>query len=525
MFGHGFAVFTDSLLKGAVAAPEDTGWFKPLVLGLYAATLFLLWLFGVHRYFIMWFYSSNKKNAPTPKRIFSDDELPVVTVQLAVFNEMYVVNRIIDAVCKMDYPKDRLEIQVLDDSTDETVAISRQAAARWREEGFDIEVIHRTDRSGYKAGALENGLKTARGEIICMFDADFVPTVDFLRRQVHHYSDPEVGFVQARWAHINENHSLLTKLQALYLNGHFVLEHTGRQRSGRFFSFSGTAGTWRRACIDKSGGWSHRTLVEDLDLSYRAQLSGWRGIYLVDQGVPAELPVDMNGYKSQQHRWAKGFIQAMLHMLVPIWKSKQPLKVKVECTFHLTNNITYLFMIALSVLMLPALHYRCQLLTGIWATIFDVSLFVGATVSILSFYAYAERQIDAKWYKKALYMPLLMGLGIGMCLNQAKAVIEALRGQESPFVRTPKYQVDANEKGEGWKKKRYSATKTMLPALELAFSVYFAFVTLYACVNSLWLAVPFLALFSWGYGYVGWKSIEFQTLTVPKRPTAPVLAK
>lgn len=523
MFGHGFAVFTDSLLKGAVAAPDDAGWFKPTVLGLYALTLFLLWLFGVHRYFIMWFYASNKKNAPVPARTFSDDELPVVTVQLAVFNEMYVAERVIDAVCNMDYPLEKFQVQVLDDSTDETVGISRRTAAKWRELGYDIEVIHRTDRSGYKAGALENGLKTARGEIICMFDADFVPPADFLRKQVHHYSDPEVGFVQARWDHINENHSLLTKLQALYLNGHFVLEHTGRQRSGRFFSFSGTAGTWRRACIDNAGGWSHRTLVEDLDLSYRAQMKGWRGVYLVEQGVPAELPVDMNGYKSQQHRWAKGFIQAMLHMLGPIWKSKQPLKVKVECTFHLTNNLTYLFMIALSVLMLPALHYRCQILSGIWAIIFDISLFVGATVSILSFYAYAERQIDAKWYKKVFYMPLLMGLGIGMCLNQAKAVIEALRGQESPFVRTPKYQVNAGDKGGAWMKKRYSAAKTMLPALELSFAVYFAFVTLYACMQGLWLAVPFLGLFCWGYGYVGWKSLEVRKATAA-RPVAPALA-
>jgi hypothetical protein len=214
----------------------------------------------------------------------------------------------------------------------------------------------------------------------------------------------------------------------------------------------------------------------------------------------------MNGYKSQQHRWAKGFIQAMLHMLVPIWKSKQPLKVKIECTFHLTNNLTYLLMVALSVLMFPALYFRCQILSGVWALVFDVSLFVGATASIMSFYAYAERQITDRWYKKLAYMPLLMGMGIGMSLSQAKAVIEALRGQESPFVRTPKYLVDASDKGNSWQSKKYSAGKNMLPMLEMFFALYFAFVTLYACWQGLWMAVPFLGLFSWGFGYVGWKS-------------------
>ena len=522
MFGHGFAVFSESLMKGAIIAPQDAGWLRVGILVLYAATLFVLWLFGVHRYFIMWFFATNKKSAPQPLRHFNAEELPVVTVQLAVFNEMYVVERLIDAVCKMDYPKDRLEIQVLDDSTDETVDISRRCAARWRNKGFDIDVIHRIDRSGYKAGALKNGLRTAKGEFICMFDADFVPPTDFLQRQIHHYSDPKIGFVQARWAHLNENHSMLTKLQALYLNGHFVLEHTGRQRSGRFFSFSGTAGTWRRSCIDDSGGWSHATLVEDLDLSYRAQLKGWRGVYLVDQAVPAELPVDMNGFKSQQHRWAKGFIQAMLRMLGPIWKSDQPLRVKVECTFHLTNNLTYLLMVGLSVLMLPALYYRCQLLTGAWAVVFDVSLFLGATASIISFYAYAERQINGKWYQKLCYMPLLMGMGIGMAIAQSKAVIEALRRQQSPFVRTPKYQVTEGDKGAEWRKKRYSARKSMLPALEIFFSLYFLFVTLYAAWQNLWMAVPFLALFAWGYGYVGFKSLNLQPKPQPM-PAQPAL--
>lgn len=507
MFSHGFAVFNDGLLKGALSSPPSGEWLKIFVLGLYVLVLTLLWFYGLHRYHIMWLFGRTKKSPKIPPRQYTEAELPVVTVQLAVFNEMYVVERIIDAVCKLDYPKDRLEIQVLDDSTDETVGIARARVNHWKNQGFDIHHIHRQDRKGFKAGALAAGLQTARGEFIAMFDADFVPTTDFIRRQIHQFTDPVIGFVQARWGHINENHSLLTKIQALFLNGHFILEHTARQRSNRFFTFSGTAGMWRRECIETSGGWQHDTLVEDADLSYRAQIKGWRGVYMVDQVVPAELPVDMNAFKTQQHRWAKGFIQAMLKLLGRVWKSDLPLKVKIEAVFHLTNNLTYPLMVLLSLLMLPALHYRTRSLNGILAVIFDISLFLGATVSVMSFYIYAERQVDKKWWKKLLYMPLLMSVGIGMCLNQSKAVFEALMGQDSPFVRTPKYLVSGTEKGDSWKDKRYAVRKNMLPVLELAFTGYFVVVVGYAIWKQLWLAVPFLGLFLWGFGFVGLKSV------------------
>ncbi|MCB1282571.1 MAG: glycosyltransferase, partial [Salinibacterium sp.] len=341
---------------------------------------------------------------------------------------------------------------------------------------------------------------------------------DFVRRQIHHFSDDSVGFVQARWGHLNQDHSVLTELQSLYLNGHFVLEHTARQRSGRFFSFSGTAGTWRKACIADAGGWQHCTLVEDLDLSYRAQLNGWRGVYLVDQEVPAELPVDMNGFKSQQHRWAKGFIQAMLKLLGRVWKSDQPLRVKIECTFHLTNNLTYLFMVTLAVLMLPALIYRVRLLDGIWGLIFDISIFLGASVSVLTFYAFAQRQIDRAWWKKIHYLPLLMGMGMGIALNQARAVIEALRGIESPFVRTPKYNVDKGQRSDdAWRQKKYRVSKNALPILEIFFAVYFLVATVYAASQGLWISVPFLALFLWGFAYVGFKSLPAR----PRRREVP----
>jgi cellulose synthase/poly-beta-1,6-N-acetylglucosamine synthase-like glycosyltransferase len=341
-----------------------------------------------------------------------------------------------------------------------------------------------------------------------MFDADFVPGSDFIRRQIHHFTDPKIGFVQARWGHINENQSLLTKLQALFLDGHFVLEHTGRHRSGRFFTFSGTAGMWRKECISDSGGWQHDTLVEDCDLSYRAQLKGWRGTYLVDHVVPAELPVDMNAFKSQQHRWAKGFIQAMKKVLPTVWRSNQPLKIKIEATFHLCNNLSYPLMIILSVLLLPALYYRGHVLSGAWAVLFDLSLFIGATVSVMSFYVYAQRQIHRAWYKKLIYMPLLLAIGIGISLNQSKAVLEALFNQVSGFVRTPKYHADSAHHDASWTTKRYAVTKNTLPYLELFFAAYYVFVTGYVVWQKQWVALPFVALFLWGYGYVGILSVS-----------------
>lgn len=518
MFSHGFAMFNDGLLKGAVVVPDDNSWLKVLVLSIYALVLTVLWFFGIHRYIIMWFYSRNKQNPPQPESMLSEEELPTVTVQLAVFNEMYVVERLLDAVCKLDYPTDRLEIQVLDDSTDETVNIARARVAYWRQRGIDIHHIHRTDRTGYKAGALAEGLKVCRGEFIAMFDADFVPDSDFIRRQIHHFTDSKIGFVQARWGHINENQSLLTRLQALFLDGHFVLEHTGRHRAGRFFTFSGTAGMWRKECIADSGGWQHDTLVEDCDLSYRAQLRGWRGTYLVDHVVNAELPVDMNAFKSQQHRWAKGFIQAMKKVLPTVWRSDQPLKIKIEATFHLCNNLTYPLMVILSVLLLPALYYRSHILSGVWAVLFDLSLFIGATVSVMTFYVYAQRQIDRAWYKKLYCMPLLLAVGIGVSLNQSKAVFEALFNQVSGFVRTPKYHANTGNADISWVSKRYAVTKNMLPYLEIFFAAYYVFVMGYAVWQKQWLALPFVALFLWGYGYVGVLSVTQQRR---RQQTAP----
>src|SRR6187397_233344 len=297
-----------------------------------------------------------KDRIPVPNGTMAS--LPVVTIQLPIYNEMYVADRLIDVVCQLDYPRELLEIQVLDDSTDETRSVAERAVRRNAAQGVDIKYLHRVDRTGYKAGALEAGLTVATGQYIAIFDADFIPTVDFLKRTIPFFADPKIAMVQARWGHINQDYSLLTKVQSILLDAHFVLEHGGRNRSGHFFNFNGTAGIWRRDAIVDAGGWQHDTLTEDLDLSYRAQLRGWRFVFLPDLVVPAELPVEMNAFKSQQHRWAKGSIQTCRKLLPRTLTADIPLGVKAEAFFHLTANFNYLLMIVLSILMFPAMIVR-----------------------------------------------------------------------------------------------------------------------------------------------------------------------
>jgi cellulose synthase/poly-beta-1,6-N-acetylglucosamine synthase-like glycosyltransferase len=289
---------------------------QTLILVVYFFVLSILAIYGWHRYYLVYLYMKNKGKVPAAPPLLTDGQLPRVTIQLPIFNEMYVADRLIAAVCEMDYPKHLLEIQVLDDSTDETTGIAEMAVRRHAARGFDIHYLHRVDRRGFKAGALEAGLAVAKGEFVAIFDADFIPSTDFLKRTLPHFAtDPKIGMVQARWGHINQDYSLLTKIQSILLDAHFVLEHGGRNRAGCFFNFNGTAGIWRRTAIETAGGWQHDTLTEDLDLSYRAQLAGWRFIFLADLVSPAEVPVEMNSFKSQQHRWAKGSIQTCMKLL------------------------------------------------------------------------------------------------------------------------------------------------------------------------------------------------------------------
>jgi cellulose synthase/poly-beta-1,6-N-acetylglucosamine synthase-like glycosyltransferase len=473
------------------------------ILGLYFLTLVVLAVFGFHRYIMVFLYYRHRDNRARPLPLPA--RLPRVTVQLPLYNEMYVVDRLVDSVCRIRYPKDLLEIQVLDDSVDETQEIAKAAVERYREEGFDIHYIHRDDRHGYKAGALDFGLRQARGEFVLIFDADFVAPPDILEKSLGHFDDPRIGMVQVRWGHINRDYSLLTQVQSVLLDGHFILEHGGRNRSGRFFNFNGTGGVWRREAIANAGGWQHDTLTEDLDLSYRAQMKGWRFVFLQDVVSPAEIPVEMNAFKSQQHRWAKGSIQTCKKLLPKILASDLPLAIKVESAFHLTANFAYPLMIVLSILMFPAMVIRYNM--GWYEMlIVDVPLFIGATMSVCSFYLMSQREIFGdQWRARLKYLPAVLSVGIGLSVNNAKAVIEALLGMESEFTRTPKYRVEGA--GDEWKQKRYKGTLNFVPFAEVLLGFYFGVMAVYAISNEIYATLPFIFIFQFGFLYAGVMSL------------------
>jgi cellulose synthase/poly-beta-1,6-N-acetylglucosamine synthase-like glycosyltransferase len=477
---------------------------ESVVLAAYFGCLVVLSVYGAHRYHIIRLYRRHRGDVPEPRGRFAD--APRVTVQLPVYNELYVVERLIRSVCALRHPRERLEIQVLDDSTDETSDVAARLCAEYRERGFDIRHLRRSDRTGFKAGALREGLATAKGEFLAIFDADFIPAPDTLERTLPHFTDPSVGMVQTRWGHVNRAYSLLTHIQAMYLDGHFVLEHTARNRSGKFFNFNGTAGVWRRACVESAGGWQFDTLTEDLDLSYRAQLAGWRFVFLKDVVSPAEVPVEMTAFKSQQHRWAKGSIQTCKKLLPRIWRAPVPAGVKIEATFHLTANFAYLLVLLMSVLMLPTVVYRAGIESTLVGAAFDLSLMLAATVSVGWFYAFAQREIDSRWHERLWQLPFALALGIGLSINNAKAVVEALLGHESSFKRTPKYAVTATS-DVTWARKKYSSLPSLLPFVELAFAGYFAAIVRFAADEGLWFTAAFLLLFVYGYLYVGLLSL------------------
>jgi cellulose synthase/poly-beta-1,6-N-acetylglucosamine synthase-like glycosyltransferase len=465
---------------------SDTLWaicYLPVVLGLSA--------FGAHRFVMVYLFLKYSKNKPKPLGELA--EWPQVTVQLPVFNEQH------------DYPKDRLQIQLLDDSTDETVELSRGKVAELQALGFAAEFVHRTDRTGYKAGALENGLTTATGEFVFILDADFIPPPGILQQMLPFFTDPKIALVQTRWGHLNRGFSLLTRVQALFLDGHLMVEQTARSRAGRFFNFNGTGGVWRKAAIADAGGWEHDTLTEDLDLSYRAQMKGWKFIFLNDVVTPAELPVDMNGFKSQQHRWTKGSIQAWKKLIGPLWRAKIPLIMKLEGTVHLGANFAYLLLIALCLLVWPGMGAGFNL--GGWRMwVLDLPVFIASSVSVGCFYTVSQwglwkvNPVEHRgWWKQLIYLPALLALGVGMAINNGKAVIEALLNQQSGFVRTPKYGIE--KKGEAWQGKKYSIGKSLWVMLELVFALYFTAAAVKATGMHSWSSAPFLAMFASGFWY------------------------
>jgi len=475
----------------------------------YFFVMTILAVYGIHRYALVYNYYKNRKNVAGPPPEVK--VWPRVTVQLPIYNERYVIERLVEAVAGFDYPRELLDIQVLDDSTDETQQVARDCVERYQRLGVPIRYIHRDNREGFKAGALQQGLTTSTGEFVAIFDADFIPPADFLRRTVPYFQDPKLAMVQTRWSYINRNYSALTEVEAILLDGHFIIEHSSRFRSGLFFNFNGTAGIWRRVAIEDAGGWQHDTLTEDTDLSYRAQLRGWHFVYLPEIDCPSELPVEMNAFKSQQARWAKGLMQTAKKILPRVLRSNAPAAVKAEAVFHLTANISYPLMVCMSIILLPAMIVRFY--QG-WFQVLaiDLPLFMASTCSISSFYLAAERALYPKtWKRTFLYLPFVMAVGIGLSVRNAKAVMEAIFGVKSEFVRTPKYRVEAGAHSgagaSGWAKKTYRKGAGWMPFAEVLLGLYFALAVLYALDNQNYATVPFLLLFVWGYLYTGLMSL------------------
>ena len=463
----------------------------------YLAVLVCLSAYGLHRYFLVYLFLKHRRRAPQPLSRFND--LPVITVQLPIFNEIYVVERLLKAVSEFDYPQERLQVQVLDDSTDETRELTRTCVDRLVARGFDVELIQRTNRVGFKAGALESGLARARGDFVCILDADFVPRPELLKATVHFFTDPRVGMIQTRWGHLNRSYSLLTRLQAILLDGHLLIEQVARSRSGRFFNFNGTAGLWRKSCIEQSGGWQHDTLTEDLDLSYRAQLAGWKFVFLKDVVTPAELPVDMNGFKSQQHRWTKGSIQTCKKILPQVWRSTLPLSVKIEATAHLTSNFAFLLLACLCVLLQPSSGGP----QSTWSRMFviDIPIFLAASVSVAVFYICVQRELHPRsWLKEILLLPALIALGVGLSVNNSRAVLEAVFNHRSEFQRTPKYGIES--RAQRWRSCRYMPLKSLLALVEIGFAIYFSYFLWNAISQRQYLTLPFLIIIQCGFLYV-----------------------
>lgn len=480
-----------------------------IVLIVYILIMSIILIFASHGIIMLFYHRKYIKNIPQSLDTLSLDK--IVTIQLPLYNELYVVERLINSVCKIEYPKDKLEIQVLDDSTDETVNLVSKLVKQKQKEGFDIHHIRRGSRIGFKAGALKEGLKTAKGELIAIFDADFVPQSDFLMNTLRYFTNEKIGMVQTRWEHLNEDFSILTKIQALALNGHFVMEQPIRNRAGFFINFNGTGGVWRKECIEDAGNWQDDTITEDLDLSYRAQLNGWKFVYLRDFTTPAELPSEMNALKAQQFRWTKGAIETAKKLLPLVWKSKIPLRIKLQSTFHLTNNIVFPFILLVGILNVPLIFIKNA---GPYSMFFNImSIFVVAFISSFLFYLYAQKDVYNDWRKRITLFPLFMAGSMGLAVNNSKAVVEGLLDRKSEFVRTPKFKI-VNKTDSFVSKKNYRSRSKLNSTLiiELVLAVY-CLIGVFASIYFMEIAaLPFHLMFFFGFASVASLSIKHSFL-------------
>ena len=485
--------------------------------------LITLWLtaYGLHSWVLLVLYWLGRRPRPSPcpqqSRRGRGEDLPVVTVQLPLYNERYVVRRLIDAVAALEYPRDRLEIQVLDDSTDETTAIAQARAAFWRERGVDIRVLHRSDRSGFKAGALAWGLQQARGELIAVFDADFCPRPDFLLRVVPHFmADPRLGMVQTRWSHLNADDSPVTRAEAIALDGHFVVEQTARSRAGLLMHFNGSGGVWRRACIEESGGWQSDTVCEDLDLSYRAQLAGWRCRFLPEVDCPAELPPQILAFKQQQARWARGSAQCLRKLARPLLTSRRvgPLQ-KLLGLLHLSGYLIHPLLVLLLLLTPVTLLVPSPL--G------DVSRLLGPLcLGPVLVYGTGQWALYRDWKRRLLAFPVLVLIGTGIAWGNTLAILHGLTRWGGTFARTPKFCLDGRERN--WQRSPYRLTRDRSIGGEIALALY-ALATAALAWSLGWTGVvPFMLLYALSFGGVAGGSLyEMSRWAAPKtRRTARV---
>ncbi|MDI6765210.1 MAG: glycosyltransferase family 2 protein [Bacteroidota bacterium] len=477
---------------------------QDFIIGTYFFSLSILFLFGSSGFVMIFYYLKHRD-----KKHESAGELkefPEVTIQLPVYNEYYVVDRLLKAACAIDYPKEKIEFQVLDDSTDETTDLIKELVDQYQNQGFDIKHVRRGSRDGFKAGALKYGLITARGEFISIFDADFIPPKNFLNDTLpYFYQNRKVGLVQTRWEHLNREYSFLTRIQAMALDGHFVIEQNVRNKAGFFINFNGTGGIWRKECIFDAGNWEADTLTEDLDLSYRAQLRGWKFKFLNDVTSPAELPSEINALKSQQFRWTKGAIETARKILPRVWKSDLPFEKKLHATFHLSNNIVFPFILLAGILNVPLIFIKHQ---GGYETYFAImAIFVFAFIGSFLFYLYSQKDVYHDWRKRMLLFPLFMAGSMGFAVNNTKAVIEGLIKKKSEFVRTPKYSVI--DKKDTWLDKKYVLKKfNYTVIIELLLAMYCFFGVISSIYYLEIAALPFQLLFTMGFGLVAWLSIR-----------------
>jgi cellulose synthase/poly-beta-1,6-N-acetylglucosamine synthase-like glycosyltransferase len=453
---------------------------------------------------MVYYYRKYKKRKSIPPPVLLD--FPIVTIQLPLFNEIYVVERLISSACAIDYPKEKLEIQILDDSIDETQEVALRLVQKFRMDGYDISYIHREVRSGFKSGALRNGLSQARGEFLAIFDADFTPYPDFLLKTIPYFKNNKIGMVQTRWKHINENYSSLTRVQALGLDGHFVVEQTARNRAGLFINFNGTAGVWRKKTILDAGNWQDDTLTEDLDLSYRAQIRGWQFYYLDDVLSPGELPAEINALKSQQYRWTKGAVETAKKLLMKLWGSPLPFRIKLQGTLHLTNNLVFPFILIIGILNVPLLIIKhAHPAEFRWFFIF-MSFFSIAFIGSFLMYYYSQKSVYPDWKRRLLLFPLFMAGSMGFSLNNTQAVIQGLLNKKTEFIRTPKYQI--TQGSDQWKNKKYRVRLSWITIFEIILSFYCLIGVVIALVNLEFAALPFQFMFFLGFTLVSFLSIR-----------------